>query len=154
MNSVARSVCPLPASVTFADTSETNWQIFGKISMLCLTVDIPYISINLFFTVPTWPLFEFSVCKEQWRQVRFEVLTVVRTKMAVFWVVALCGLVYQRLLFTSVSKVLTAYIFRTTRIIALMMEAVRTYETLVNSYQSTRGYIPEDGHLQLLLHSL
>jgi hypothetical protein len=32
-------------------------------------------------------------------------------------------------------------------IIALMMEAVQTSETLVNSYQSTRRYNPEDGHL-------
>jgi hypothetical protein len=32
-------------------------------------------------------------------------------------------------------------------IIALMMEAVRTSETSVNSYQSTQRYNPEDGHL-------
>jgi hypothetical protein len=31
--------------------------------------------------------------------------------------------------------------------ITLMMEAVRTSETSVNSYQSTRRYNPEDGHL-------
>jgi hypothetical protein len=30
---------------------------------------------------------------------------------------------------------------------ALMMEAVQTSETLVNSYQSTRRYNPEDSHL-------
>jgi hypothetical protein len=42
-------------------------------------------------------------------------------KMAVFWVVAPA--------------------------IALMMEAVQTSETLVNSYQSTRRYNPEDSHL-------
>jgi hypothetical protein len=29
-----------------------------------------------------------------------------------------------------------------------MMAAVQTSETLVNSYQSTRRYNPEDGHLQ------
>jgi hypothetical protein len=28
-----------------------------------------------------------------------------------------------------------------------MMEAVQTSETLVNSYQSTRRYNPENGHL-------
>jgi hypothetical protein len=36
--------------------------------------------------------------------------------------------------------------FRTWRC-ALMMEAVQTSETLVNSYQSTRRYNPEDSHL-------
>jgi hypothetical protein len=34
-------------------------------------------------------------------------------------------------------------------LIALMMEAVQTCETLVNSYQSTRRYNPEDSHLQI-----
>jgi hypothetical protein len=43
--------------------------------------------------------------------------------MAVFWVVAPC------------------------RAIALMMEAARTSETLVNFYQTTRRYNPEDSHL-------
>jgi hypothetical protein len=56
--------------------------------------------------------------------------------MAVFWVVAPCSLVevYQR--------------FR-----GLMMEAARTSETLVNFYQTTRRYIPEDSHLQGLKRS-
>jgi hypothetical protein len=51
-------------------------------------------------------------------------------KMAVFWVVAPCSLVevYQRF-------------------IALMMEAARTSETLVNFYQTTWHYKPEDSHL-------
>jgi hypothetical protein len=31
-------------------------------------------------------------------------------------------------------------------LIALMIEAVQTSETLVNSYQSTRRYNPEDSH--------
>jgi hypothetical protein len=34
---------------------------------------------------------------------------------------------------------------------ALMMEAVRTSETLVNSYQSTRGYNPEDSHHHIFI---
>jgi hypothetical protein len=34
-------------------------------------------------------------------------------------------------------------------LIALMMEAARTSETLVNSYQTTRRYNPEDSHLQI-----
>jgi hypothetical protein len=35
----------------------------------------------------------------------------------------------------------------TVQIIALMMEAARTSETLVNFYQTTRRYNPEDSHL-------
>jgi hypothetical protein len=31
--------------------------------------------------------------------------------------------------------------------IVLMMEAARTSETLVNNYQTTRCYNPEDSHL-------
>jgi hypothetical protein len=54
----------------------------------------------------------------------FEVLTAVSTKMAVFWVVTPCSLV-----------------------IALMTEAARTSETLVNFYQTTRRYYPGDSHL-------
>jgi hypothetical protein len=38
-----------------------------------------------------------------------------------------------------------------TSAIALMMEAVQTCETLVNSHQSTRRYNPEDIHLQFHL---
>jgi hypothetical protein len=37
-------------------------------------------------------------------------------------------------------------------IIALMMEAARTSEKLVNFYQTTRHYNPEDSHLRT--HSL
>jgi hypothetical protein len=44
--------------------------------------------------------------------------------MAVFWVVAL-------------------------RLIALMMEAARISETLVNFYQTTRRYNREDSHLRI-----
>jgi hypothetical protein len=51
--------------------------------------------------------------------------------MAVFWVVA-------------PSKLLTA----------LMMEAARSSETLVNFYQTTRRYNPEDSHLPISLKSL
>jgi hypothetical protein len=52
--------------------------------------------------------------------------------MAVFWVVVPCSLV----------EVLAASI-----IIALMMEAARTSETLLNFYQTTWRYNPEDSHL-------
>jgi hypothetical protein len=50
------------------------------------------------------------------RLVGFEVLTALSMKMAVLWVA----------------------------IIALMMEGARTSETLVNFYQTTRRYNPED----------
>jgi hypothetical protein len=33
-------------------------------------------------------------------------------------------------------------------VVALMMEAARTSETLVNFYQTTRRYNPEDSHLR------
>jgi hypothetical protein len=49
-------------------------------------------------------------------------------KIAIFWVVAPCSLVKGR--------------------IALTMEATRTSETLVNVYQTTRRYNPEDSHLR------
>jgi hypothetical protein len=61
--------------------------------------------------------------------VRFEVLTAVSMKIAVFWVVAPC------------------------RAIALMMEAARTSETLVNFYQTTLCYNPEDSNLLPFLSS-
>jgi hypothetical protein len=35
-------------------------------------------------------------------------------------------------------------------VIALMMEAAMTSETLVNFYQTTRRYNPEDSHLRLI----
>jgi hypothetical protein len=44
----------------------------------------------------------------------------------------------------DVLKVLTA------SIIALMMEAVSTSETLANFYETTRRIVPENGHLQKL----
>jgi hypothetical protein len=72
-------------------------------------------------------------------EVGSEVLTAVSMKMAVFWVVAPCKLV-------EVYK-----LFRGHRgLIALMMEAARTYETLVNFYQTARRYKPEDSHIHFL----
>jgi hypothetical protein len=64
------------------------------------------------------------------------------TGMAVFWVIAPCSLVevYQR--------------FRGACCLHhqgdewMMMEAARTSETLVNVYQTTRCYSPEDSHLR------
>jgi hypothetical protein len=60
------------------------------------------------------------------KKLGFEVFTAVSMKIAVFWVVAPCSLA-----------------------IALMMEAARTSETLVNFYQTTRSYNPEDSNLRL-----
>jgi hypothetical protein len=78
--------------------------------------------------------------------VGFEVLTAVSTKMAVFWVVPPYSLVevYQR--------------FR--GLLCLHHQgdgrAARTSETLVNFYQTTRRFNPEDSHLCLavVLHSI
>jgi hypothetical protein len=50
-------------------------------------------------------------------------------KIAVFWVVAPCSLVEVR---------------------AMMMEAARTSETLVNFYQTTWCYNPEDSNLHII----
>jgi hypothetical protein len=55
-------------------------------------------------------------------------------EMAVFWLVAPCNLV-------EVSEVLAAPIIRA------MTEAARTSEILVNFYQITWRYNPEDSHL-------
>jgi hypothetical protein len=49
-------------------------------------------------------------------------------------------------MFTNVSEVLAASIIRA--MVALMMEAARTSETLVSFYQTTRRYNPEDSHLR------
>jgi hypothetical protein len=76
--------------------------------------------------------------------VGFEVLTAVSTKMTVFWVVAPCSLVevYQR--FRG-----PCYLHHQGDcLIALMMDAAWTSETLVNFYQTTRRYNLEDSHLR------
>jgi hypothetical protein len=44
------------------------------------------------------------------------------------------------------SNLISTVLPRAVSLIALMMEAVRTSETLVNSQQSTRRYNPEDSH--------
>jgi hypothetical protein len=73
----------------------------------------------------------------------FEVLTAVSMKMAVFWIAAPYSLeeVYQR--------------FRGPCCFhhqgdPLMMETPRTSETLVNFFQTTRHYNPEDSHLHFV----
>jgi hypothetical protein len=48
----------------------------------------------------------------------------------------------------AVSEVITAAIIRP----ALMMEAVRTSETSVNFYETTRGNIPEDSNRHTRRH--
>jgi hypothetical protein len=59
--------------------------------------------------------------------------------MAVSWVVAPCSLVGVYQLFRGPCCL--------HHHIALIMEAARTSETLVNFYQTTRRYNPEDSHL-------
>jgi hypothetical protein len=63
-------------------------------------------------------------------------------KMAVFWVVLPCSLVevYQR--FRG-----PCCLHHQSEVFALMMEAARSSETLVNFYQTIRVYNPEDSHL-------
>jgi hypothetical protein len=67
------------------------------------------------------------------KEVGFEVLTAVSTKMAVFWIVPPCRLVevYQRFG-------------------GLCCLHHQGDETLVNFYQTTRRYNPEDSNLQSL----
>jgi hypothetical protein len=64
----------------------------------------------------------------------------VSVKMAVFWVVAPCSLaeIYRR--FSDACCLNQQG--------ALMMEAARTSETLVNVWQTRRRYNPEDSHSQ------
>jgi hypothetical protein len=69
--------------------------------------------------------------------VGFEVLTAVSTKMAVFWVVALCSLVE---VYKSFGGLCCPHH-------QVMMEAAKTSETLVNFYQTTWRYNAEDSHL-------
>jgi hypothetical protein len=68
----------------------------------------------------------------------------VSTKMAVVWVVAPCSLVefYQRFRGPS-----CLHYQGNDLLIALMMEAARTSETLLNFYQTTRSHNPKDSHL-------
>jgi hypothetical protein len=66
--------------------------------------------------------------------------TLLTVKMAVFWVVTPCSLV-------EASEVHAASI-----IIVLMMEAASISETMVNFYQTTRRYNPEDSHLHTSCH--
>jgi hypothetical protein len=68
--------------------------------------------------------------------VGFEVITAVSTKMALFCVVAPCSLVEVYQPFRGPCC-----------LIALMMEAERTSETLVNFYQTIRRYNPGESHL-------
>jgi hypothetical protein len=63
-----------------------------------------------------------------------QVLTAVSTKMAVLWVVAPCSPCCLHHQGDSV-----------------MVEAARTSETLVNFYQTTRRYNPDDSHLNTLV---
>jgi hypothetical protein len=63
--------------------------------------------------------------------------------MAVFWVIAPCSLVEVHQRFRG-----PCCLHHQGLIIGLMMETARTSETLVNFYQTTRRYNPEDSHLR------
>jgi hypothetical protein len=72
-------------------------------------------------------------------KVGFEVFMAASMKMDVFRVVTPCSLVevYQRFRCPCCLH----------HLIALMMEAARSFETVVNFYRTTRRYNPEDSHL-------
>jgi hypothetical protein len=86
---------------------------------------------------------EFFLAPVRIQLVGFEVLTAVSTKMAVFWGVAPCSLieVYQHFRGTCCLH----------HQIALKIEAASTSEMLVNFYQTTWRYTPEDSHLRIQL---
>jgi hypothetical protein len=62
--------------------------------------------------------------------------------MTVFWDVVPCSLIEIDLR----AEMLSA------SIIGTMMEAVTTFETSVNFYQTTRHNVPEDSHLHIRRH--
>jgi hypothetical protein len=111
-------------------------------------------SICLLYQHCSWSLqydSSFMPCASLHNSVGTEVLTAVRTNMALFWVVAPCSLVdvYQRF-----RGPCSLHHQSEQNAIALIMEAARTSETLVNFYQTTRRYNPEYTHLpSLLRHS-
>jgi hypothetical protein len=72
--------------------------------------------------------------------VRFQVLMVASMKMAVFWVVAPCSLV-------EVYRCFRGACCLHHPLIALMMEAANTSETLISFYQTTWRNNREDSHL-------
>jgi hypothetical protein len=61
-------------------------------------------------------------------------------KVTTFWDLTLCS----PMEYTNILEVLTVSIIRA---IALMIEAVRTYEMSVYFHETTRCYIPESCHL-------
>jgi hypothetical protein len=102
---------------------------------LCCVISIRLVTIHFQSCIP----YSVTLCI-----VGFEVLTAVSTKMAFFWVLTPCSLaeVYQR--FRRPCCLHHQGIHH----LALMMEAARTSETLVNIYQTTRRYNPQDSHLR------
>jgi hypothetical protein len=73
--------------------------------------------------------------------VGFQVLAAASMKMTIFWNIMPCSLIeiYRRFKDACL-------------LIALMMEAASTSETLVNFYQTTRRNIPEDSHLHFVYY--
>jgi hypothetical protein len=90
------------------------------------------------------PLEEVTENKNIIFLVGFEVITAVGTKMAVFWVVAPCSLVQIHQRFRGPCCL---HHQGHEPLIALMMEAARSSETLVNICQTARRYNSEDSHL-------
>jgi hypothetical protein len=99
-------------------------------SLLCSFLQPPVTS-SFYIYSPQRPILKHP------QSVRFQVLTAASMKFRVSWDV----LPSSQVTLTDVSEVCT------TSIIALVMEAVRTSETSVNIYLTTRQYIPEDSKL-------
>jgi hypothetical protein len=89
--------------------------------------------LTFIFNIYSWPTARYN-CKIIGRKVRFRVLTAVRIKMTCL--LECYAVKSVRNLLTFHSNLLPS--------IALKTEAVRTSETSVNFYQTTRRSIPED----------
>jgi hypothetical protein len=104
---------------------------------ICTLVDSKFLQVHHDQAVNVDIMRQNNFCLLSKHLVEFEVLMAVSMKMAVFWVVALCSLE-------------EIYCFRGPCCLhhTLMMEAAKTSEMLVNFYQTTQCYNPQDSHIR------